>query len=72
MRAAMSLEADPRPNPVPVIVGTVVVVVLLVVAANVALWYQAQKSAPPRRAKVMGTKQKKREAMKKGLAPAGE
>jgi len=71
----MADEAPPGPeppSPVPIILGVVVTVVLLFLVANVALWYYAQQNSTPRPKKRVGAKKSKREALKRGLAPAGE
>jgi hypothetical protein len=71
----MADEAPPGPeppNPVPIILGVTVTVVLIFLVGNVLLWYYAQQNAPPRPKKKLGAKKTKREALKRGLAPAGE
>lgn len=50
----------------------VVFIFVLFVGANVGLWYYAQQNALPGKKKTVSKKKIKREALRRGLQPAGD
>lgn len=59
-------------NPALTILIVVVGVVVLFLCTNVALWYWAQRNAPPKPKKRIGVKKARKEKLKMGVQPAGD